>query len=224
MKIKSDVIWAIVLLLVAIASFFLGVQRGSLSTEEELEEKLKEIEILKNKNQQLSEELTSRGIYSYPQANLVSKAQDASAMVLITLNGQDPIKNLKVRRKVIENYSQSKDYRASETGTSGRWTDLGTLKPHNPSAFEIPLNQQEVAIQLDYESGRNTWRQYIWLKRANDNKIQTFWIITNGNSQIIDKHIDPGFPKEAEDQITLWKDKKVEYSNLRMNSVFPPEG
>jgi len=87
MKINSDLIWALALLAVAAASFFLGMKKENLKVEELLEERLAEIEILEKKNQQLSEELTSRGIYSYPQATVVSKLKAAVATVLISLNG-----------------------------------------------------------------------------------------------------------------------------------------
>ena len=222
MKVNSDFIWAVVLLAVAAVSFFLGIKKGSIGAEDQLQDQLKEIRLLEDKNQQLSDELTSRGIYSYPQANIVSKVKDSVAMALITLNGKDAIENLKVRRNLFRNYSRIQSNIATEAASSGKLTDLGILRQHNPSAFDVPITGKEVAIQLDFESGRNKWQQYIWIKKSGDGKIKTFWIITNGNSQIIDKHIDPDFPVNVDGKVVLWEDRSIDYSNLEMNSTFPP--
>ncbi len=143
-------------------------------------------------------------------------------MALITLNGQDPIKNLKLRRRVIEDYSQVERDVFTGAGQEGKFTDLGTLKPHNPSAFNIPLNTNEVALQLNYESRQNKWHQYIWIKKSKDGKIRSFWVITNENSLVIDKHLDPDFPVNADGQIKLWQGKSIDYSALEMSSTFPP--
>jgi hypothetical protein len=219
MKIKADLIWSIVLLGIAIASFLLGMKKSTLKTEDELEETRREIRLLESKNQQLSEELMSRGIYSYPQANVVSDGQDAVAMVLITLNGKDAIQNLKLRREIIFNNSLTSGFKEELTG---KFTDLGTLKPHNPTAFEIPITAKEVALQLNFESKSKKWQQYIWIKRNEVGNIKSFWVITNQNSVIIDKHMDPGFPTDKEGTIMLFKDKQVRYPELELNSIFKP--
>ncbi|MCX2837274.1 hypothetical protein OQ279_03845 [Salinimicrobium sp. MT39] len=219
MKINSDLIWALALLAVAAASFFLGMNKEKLKNEELLEERLAEIEILEKKNQQLSEELTSRGIYSYPQATVVSKLKAAVATVLISLNGQDPIPNLKLRRNVIFNYSGKENLQLDQ---KGKFSDLGTLKPHNPSAFDIPLEEKEIALHLEFDSKKNQWHQYIWIKTGTNGDIATFWVITNENSAVIDKHIDPEFPTDEEEKVLLWKGERIHYSDLKMNSIFPP--
>lgn len=219
MKIKSDLVWAIILLALAAISFFLGMKKGSMGAEDQLEDKLEEIKILESQNQQLSDELSSRGVYSYPQANIMSKPLDSFAMALITLNGKDPIEDLKLRRNMVYNYSAVD---ASEAQPKGKLSDLGTLKSHNPSAFEIPLTENEVGIHFEYESNRKKWHQYIRIKRSDDGKIRSFWVLTNDNSVIIDKHIDPGFPTDEAGQVTIWKDQKVDYSDLEMNSIFRP--
>lgn len=221
MKLKSDLVWAIVLIGLAAASFFLGMKKSSLETEAALEDKLEKIRLLESKNQQLAEELRSRGIFSYPQANIISKLQDSVATVLITLNGKDPIEDLRLQRKMIYDYSQRPAM--TEGDTRGKTFDLGTLKPHNPSAFEIPLSQEEVAIHLEYTSKRKQWHQYIRLKKTKNGKIKSFWVITNQNSVVIDKHIDPAFPTDLEEKVVLWKDQGLNYGDLEMNSIFPPE-
>lgn len=220
MHYKSDLVWAVVLIGLAAASFFLGMKKSSLETEAQLKDKLEEIRLLENKNQQLSEELQSRGVFGYPQANIVSKLQDSVAMVLITLNGKDPIEDLRLKRKVIYDYSGIEAM--AEEDQKGKLADLGTLKPHNPSAFDIPLTGEEVAIHLEYKSKRKQWHQYIRVKKTADGEIRSFWVITNQNSVVIDKHIDPGFPTNREGKVTLWKDSSVDYSELEMNSVFNP--
>lgn len=221
MKLKSDLVWAIVLIGLAAASFFLGMKKSSLETEAALEDKLEKINLLESKNQQLSEELRSRGVFSYPQANTISKLQDSAATVLITLNGKDPIEDLRLQRKVT--YSYSKSQATAEKDSKGKTFDLGTLKPHNPSAFDISLTEEEVAIHLEYSSKRKKWHQYLRLKKTKDGKIKSFWVITNQNSVVIDKHIDPGFPTDPEGKVVLWKDQSLKYSELEMNSIFPPE-
>ena len=220
MKINSDLIWALALIAVAAASFFLGMTRENLKTEERLEEQLGKIEILEKKNQQLSEELTSRGIYSYPQATIVSKLNGAVATVLISLNGKDPIPNLKLRKNVIFNYSAKESLKPEQGGIL---TDLGTLKPHNPSAFDIPLNEEEIALYLEFDSKLSEWHQYIWIRTGTNGKPASFWVITNENSVVIDKHLDPGFPTDEEEKMLLWKGQRLDYSDLKMNSIFPPK-
>ena len=218
MKINSDFVWAVILVALASASFFLGIRKGSLATENELEEKLKEIVVLENKNQQLSEELESRGVFSYPQATVVSKQQDSAAMVLITLNGKDPIQNLRLSRNIIYNYSE---FNSSEVASQGRLTNLGTLRPHNPAAFDIPLQEQEVALYLQFESDSKLWHQYIRIKKSKAGRIKSVWVITNQNSVIIDKHIDEDFPTDPEGKIVFWEDQIIVYSRLELNSLFP---
>ena len=222
MKINSDFKWAVILLIVAVAAFFLGIHKGGLAAEDLLQEQLERIRILEDKNQQLSEELTSRGIFSYPQATIISKPKDSVAMALITLNGKDAIENLTLKRKIFQNYSLVQSSEASGFASMEKSNDLGTLKAHNPSAFDIPLEEREVAVQLDYKTSKNRWHQYIWIKKSGNGKIKTFWIITNGDSQVIDKHIDPAFPVNAEGKVVLWEDSQVDYSEVEMNSTFPP--
>ncbi|WP_029038883.1 hypothetical protein [Salinimicrobium xinjiangense] len=218
MKINSDIIWAIILLGLTSITFLLGMKKGSMTAEDQLQDNLEEIRILQIKNEQLSEELKSRGVYSYPQANVFSKPQEATAMVLITLNGKDPIKNLSLRRKLVPNFSELEHLNFSVDEIS---TDLGTLKPHNPSAFPISLSENELAIQLLFETNRKKWFQYIWLKKQTGDKYSSFWIITNENSVIIDKHIDPDFPTDEEGRINLYKGKSITYPDLELNSIFP---
>lgn len=219
MKINSDFIWALVVLVVATASFFLGMKKESLKTEELFQEKMEEIKVLENKNQQLSEELTSRGIFSYPQATIIPQPGEDYATVLISLNGKDPINNLEVDRNIVYNYSSKE---APDPGSKGKHYDLGNLKPHNPSAFELPLESGEVSLQLEYKSNRKIWHQYIWLRKTAENEVKSFWLITNENSVVIDKHIDPGFPTNSEGKVVLWKGESIHYSDLKMNSTFPP--
>ena len=220
MKIKSDLVWAIVLIGLAAASFFLGMTQSGLETEAQLEQKMEEIRLLENKNQQLSEELRSRGVFSYPQANIISKLQDSVAMVLITLNGKDPINDLRLTRNVIYNYSEAENIQ--DKAQQGKTSHLGTLRSHNPSAFDIPLDQDEVAILLEYEADKKEWHQHIRIKKTEEGKIKSFWVITNRNSVIIDKHIDPGFPTDPEGNVVLQKGQKIRYSDLELNSLFPP--
>ncbi|MDX1762584.1 MAG: hypothetical protein R3218_10560, partial [Christiangramia sp.] len=156
---RSDLVWAVVLIGLAAASFFLGMKKSSLEAEAQLEEKVEKIKLLESKNHQLSEELRSRGVFSYPQANIVSKLQDSVAMVLITLNGKDPIEDLRLNRKIFYNYSEVDAM--TEEDLKGKTSDLGTLKPHNPSAFDIQLTEGEIAIHLEYGSKRKLWHQYI---------------------------------------------------------------
>lgn len=219
MKIKADLVWAVVLVGLAAASFLLGMKKSTLETEDELEETRREIRLLENKNQQLSEELMSRGIYSYPQANVVSDGQDSVAMVLITLNGKDPIQDLQLRREIIFHNSLTSGFKDE---LSGKFTDLGTLKPHNPTALEIPITTKEVALQLNFESKSKEWQQYIWIKKNEVGNIKSFWVITNQNSVIIDKHMDPGFPTDNEGNIVLFKNEQIRYSELELNSIFNP--
>ena len=218
MKLNSDFVWALVLIGLAAASFFLGIKKSSLETEDQLHEKLEEIRLLENKNQQLSEELRSRGIFSYPQANVVSKSQDSVATVLVTLNGKDPIEDLRLKRRIIYNYSESEA--TAEESSNGKISHLGTLKAHNPSAFDIPLTKDEVAIHLEYQSKNKQWYQFIRVKKTKEGKIKSFWVITNQNGVIIDKHIDSDFPTDMEGKVILWKETGVDYSGLEMTSIF----
>lgn len=218
MKINSDLIWTVILLGLTTLTFFLGMEKGSITAEDQLKNKLEEIKILEIKNEQLSEELKSRGVFSYPQANVVSGSKETTAMVLVTLNGKDPITNLKLRKNLIENYSEQ-EFRMFSG--EGNFIDLGTLKPHNPSAFPISLSNKELSVQLLYESDRKNWHQYMWLRKNTDGKLSSFWIITNENSVIIDKHIDPGFPTDTNGRIQISKERRLEYSELELNSIFP---
>lgn len=223
-KVKSEVIWALLLIGTAAIFFFLGTRTARLEADEEskviMRERADKISALEEKIHQLSDELASRGIFSYPQANVVSKMQDSVAMVLITLNGKDHIENLKLKRKVIYDYSKGNSAKAVE---SEKMYDLGILKPHNPAAFDIPLPQQEVALHITYESNRKKWQQYILIKKAQDGKIRSFWVITNQNSVVIDKHMDSGFPVDAQGMIRFWNGESVEYSDLELNSIFSPD-
>lgn len=217
MKIKSDFIWAVILIGLTSLSFSLGMKKASMTAEDRLEGKMQEIRLLEKKNEQLSDELKSRGIFSYPQANVVSKPREATVMVIITLNGKDPITNLRLRRNLLENYSEQEHLQFSGEGT---FTDLGTLKPHNPSAFPITISGNELAIKLSFEANHQKWHQYIWLKKQADGKLSSFWIITNKNSVIIDKHIDAGFPTDK-NGIRLSEEQRILYSDLELNSIFP---
>lgn len=219
MKIRSDFILTIILLIVVVASFFLGMKKGSMEAEELLEKKLEENTVLENKNQQLSEELISRGIYSYPQATIIPKMEDSVAMVLISLNGEEPIKDLKLRRAVFFNFSSMG---SSKPSPKGKLTDLGDLKPHSPSAFDIPLEGEEVSMQLEYSSKKDKWHQYIWIRRSEDDQIKSFWVITNESSVVIDKHIDTGFHSDTEEKVVPWEDQTLNYTDVKMNSIFPP--
>lgn len=223
MKIKSEIIWSVMLLLTAGVFFYLGNKTGTLETEEDfsstMDLKTEKITALERKIQQMSEELTSRGIYSYPQANLVSDKNDASATVLINLNGRDAIKDLEIVRKIKRDYSNHPEGKLQERGFKTTSSNIGDLNAHNPVTFEIQNFQNELAIDLKFKSQRNQWQQYI-LARKTNGKIKTFWVITNGDSQVIDKHIDEGFPTDKDGKVTLWDDREVKYSDLRMNSVF----
>ena len=200
-------------------SFYLGTLRGNLETEDrfrtQLEELSEEIKILRQKNQQLSEELTSRGIFSYPQANVVSKMRDSAATVVITLNGKDEIEDLVVERSIISGPGEA-DWTRHEGSTY-----FGTLKAHNPAAFNIPVKKDEVGIRLSFKTEEKEWQQYIKLRKTADGKIKSFWVITNGDSQVIDKHIDKGFPVDDEGKVRLWNGLRVNYSDIRMNTTFP---
>lgn len=227
MKIKSDLTWAVLLIGTAAISFYLGTRTGTLETEgtlkREVEESTEKITVLENKIDQLSEELRSRGIYSYPQANVVSEKNDDTATVVINLNGKDAIPDLEIERRLITDYSGNADGNFEELENKGKTTHIGTLSAHNPVAFDIEKFQEELAMDLIFKSERNSWHQYIRARKNEQGEIKTFWIITNGGSEVIDKHIDEGFPTDDEGNIILGKNKKMKYSDIKMNSVFQPD-
>lgn len=220
MKGKYFLLSILLLVLLGIA-FYLGTLQGTFRAEDEfrtrLEEKAEKIKILRQKNQQLSEELISRGIYSYPQANVVSKTKDSAATVVITLNGKEEIEELEIERNIIANPGE-KDGSKFESSTY-----FGTLKAHNPAAFNFPMKQNEAGIRLSFKSNDKQWKQYIKVRKTAAGEIKSFWIITNGDSQVIDKHIDEGFPVGEDGKVLLWDDIEVDYSEIRMNSTFPGE-
>lgn len=224
MKLNSDFMWSVYLIGTAILFFYFGNLLGSSQTKQDLarqiDKKEEEIRILDRENQQLSEQLTSRGIYSYPQASIISGKQDGNLTLLIMLNGQEELKDLVVKRNVIPNYSDITTAEAEETMPSGRSAYLGSLRPHTPAGFEMSLKNEEAAIEFSFESGKNKWKQIIRAKKTASGNILSFWIITNGNNQVIDKHIDKGFPVEENGSIQLWKDQEVKYSEIGLNSVF----
>lgn len=224
MKIKSEIIWSAMLILTAGVFFYLGNKTGTLETEENYRnsiiEKTEKIRALESKIHQMSEELTSRGIYSYPQAAIVSNKKDAAATVLIKLNGRDAIKDLEIQRKIkSENTGAAANHPKSKTTTSY----IGDLTVHNPVAFELDKFEKELAIDLFFKSQRNQWHQYILAKKNENGVIKTFWVITNGDYEVIDKHIDEGFPTDKDGRVIFGETKKVNYSEIRMNSVFNPE-
>ena len=216
--------WSIYLIGVAALFFYFGNKLAVSVTEEkytrQIEEKTEEVKVLERQNQQLSEELTSRGIFSYPQANIVSAESDTVTTVLITLNGQSPLQDLRVRRSLIYNYSDITVEEAKNIVPQKTSNYLGTLKTHNPAAFELPMKEKEVAINLVYETENNQWTQHIRVRKSAGNEPLTFWVLTNKNDEVIDKHVDSGFPKEDDGSLFLWKGKKVWYSKIEMNSSF----
>ena len=224
MKKKADLIWAGLLLLTALIFFYLGNKTGSIEAGEDLtnqiQNKNETISALENKLQQLSDELTSRGIYSYPQAHVVADENDSNATVLINLNGRDPIKNLVIERRLISNYSamtQDLDNQPASTKAS-----IGTLTAHNPLTFTIEEIKNEIAVELIYRSDRNQWHQYLWSNRISSGELKTFWVITNSDSQVIDKHIDEGFPTDQDGDVVLGENQKLDYADIKMNSFFSP--
>ena len=134
MKKKADLIWAGLLVLTALIFFYLGNKTGSIEAGEDLTNQIQNsnetISALESKLQQLSDELTSRGIYRYPQAHVIAEENDSNATVLINLNGRDAIRNLVIERRLISNYSamtQDPDIQPTSTKAS-----IGTLTAHNP--------------------------------------------------------------------------------------------
>lgn len=224
MKIKSEIIWAILLIGTAAISFYMGSRKGESESKKALrtniEQKAEKITILENKNQQLSEKLISRGIYNYPQASAVSNEENSLLMVLITLNGNDALQNLELRRKIIPNYSNVSTEELAKYKGTDIVSDLGTLKAHQPAALNVPLTSEEIAINLIYRTQDQRWQQHMRFKQAPNGKVRSFWVITNGDSQVIDKHIDEGFPLDSEGNIVFSKDRRIQYSDIRMNSEF----
>lgn len=221
MRLNSDFMWSIYLILVASLFFYfgniIGVSETKNQISKDLIEKKEEIKILQKQNQQLSEELTSRGIYSYPQASIVSSKNDTLVNILITLNGKSPLTDLKVVRSHIYNYTGVEKEEARKIDPAIKTTNLGTLKTHNPAGFQINL-KDDAAIHLEYRSGNKKWTQYLRVKNSPEHGISSFWIITNKNDEVIDKHVDEGFPVEDDGSILVWKNKKVRYSDIEMNS------
>lgn len=223
MRLNSDFMWSIYLIVIAALFFYFGNMLAITATKEkysrEIEKNKEQLTVLKKQNQQLSDELTSRGIFSYPQANLVTTKNDSLTSILITLNGQSPIKDLMLKRSHTYNYSgiEAEDLKQPAHIKNSY---LGTLKTHNPAGFEITMKEKEAAVKLEYKSGHDQWTQYIRVRKTSDNEPAAFWIITNKNDEVIDKHVDKGFPVEEDGSILLWKDKKVWYSEIGMNSTF----
>lgn len=226
MSLKTEITWAALLLGTAALSFYLGIKAGTWETEENIkervEEKAKKIKALENKIQQLSEELTSRGIFSYPQASVVSKKGGATATVLVNLNGREPIEDLEIERQIRSDDFREPEEISGNSRQSGRKTSIGTLTAHNPVAFELENFKNKIAIDLTYKSQRNQWRQYLIAKRSPEGGIKTFWVITNKDSEVIDKHIDDGFPVDSNGDVVLGENKKIKYSEIKMNSIFNP--
>ncbi|MEG9326470.1 hypothetical protein V6B16_00845 [Salinimicrobium catena] len=224
MKFNSDLLWSFYLIAAAVLFFSFGNFIGSSQTEKELSRQLKrseeKIQILNRENQQLSEQLTSRGIYSYPQAGIISSEEEDQVTLLLMLNGQKALKDLVVKRSMLPGYSLLKGSEAKETMLSQKITYLGSLKPHTPAAFEMPLKQKEAAIEFIFKSGKKQWKQILRVRQNDKGEIFSFWVITNGNDLVIDKHVDKGFPIEKDGGILLWEDRKVRYSEIEMNSVF----
>lgn len=220
MKIKSDFIWAVLLIATAAIAIYLGAKEGSLKTEEAFQSKIeirdKRIKILENKVQQLSEELTSRGIFSYPQATLVTTKKDTVANVVITLNGREEIKNLEITRKLMVRSQENSAPLLKRVKT----VSIGTLNAHNPVNFEVENFEKELLIQLIFKSGKNLWNQYIMTRKNSKGEIKTFWVITNRESEVIDKHIDEGFPVNKEREFNFGIIRGLKYSEIRMNSIF----
>lgn len=226
MKIKSDLVWAILLIVTAVLFFYLGSSTESFENEEvigsRIEEKTDKIKILEYKIQQLSEELTSRGIYSYPQANLIFEKGDPEAKVLIMLNGRDFIPDLEIERKVITDYSGDAEKIFQDTANKGNIFHVGTLNAHNPVAFDVKKFNKKLAMDLVFKSERNLWHQYIRTRKTPDGDLKTFWVITNKDSEVIDKHIDEEFPTDEDGNVHFGAANELKYSEIRMNSIFRP--
>lgn len=222
MKLRSDFVWAAILIGTAVISFYLGTRIGSLDTKNrianELQEQAEKIKVLENKNQQLSEELKSRGVFSYPQANLVAGKTDAGPKVLILLNGKDAIENLEIKRKV-GSFSSNPTRGLAKIEKS---THIGTLTAHNPIAFEIENFEKYIFLEFSFRAGGKEWHQYLVGRKTSKGKIKTFWVITDKNSEVIDKHVDQGFPTDNNGNLLLGGDEKLQYSDIRMNSKFVP--
>lgn len=222
MKLRSDIVWAAVLIGTAVISFYLGTRIGSLETKNrianELNEQAERMKVLENKNQQLSEELKSRGIFSYPQANLVAGKTDAGPKVLILLNGKDAIENLEIKRKVGSFSSKE----TTGPSTIEKSTHIGTLTAHNPIAFEIENFEKYIFLEFSFRAGGKEWHQYLVGRKTSKGEIKTFWVITDKNSEVIDKHVDPGFPTDNNGNLLLRGEEKIQYSDIPMNSTFIP--
>lgn len=218
MKLNKDFIWATVLMGTAIFAFYIGSKTERIEIEDDMQSMVKEksdtIRTLKNKIDQLSEELISRGIFSYPQAHIV-KEDDSSSIVLITLNGKETIPNLEIEKMIT--YGNGANNKKKELTTN-----IGNLTPHNPVAFEIREFTKSLTIILEFKSGRKQWHQYITAKKSLEGEIKTFWVITNEDSIVIDKHVDQGFPTDNEEYLILGPNKKVKFREIEINSLFHP--
>ena len=206
----------------AVLSTYIAGKRESRQSEEELQlelqEKNREIRMLNERNLELADELAARG--SYPQANVVSKLENRVATVVVTLNGGYAVENLILHKNVTSEYSEKTGDEIEDLSKSRNFTDLGTLKTHQPAAFDIPMTEDEVAVQLQFSTKKKQWNQHIRIKKTPQGQIKSFWILTNGDSEVIDKHIDEGFPVDEDGKLRLWKNSEVRYSDIEVNSIF----
>ncbi|NJW53596.1 hypothetical protein [Salinimicrobium oceani] len=223
MKLRSEIIWAALVIVTAVVSFFIGIETGKLEIEEtfntSLEKKSDKIAALEFKVQQLSEELTSRGIFSYPQASIVSGKNKETATVLINLNGREAIDNLEIERRIRPDYTSNKTEMPQPKSTRAT---VGLLNAHHPVMFEVEKFENEIAIDLIFRSKEKKWHQYLRAHKNDQGEIKTFWVITNSESEVIDKHIDEGFPVDKEEHLSFGPEKELKYSEIRMNSIFRP--
>lgn len=213
---------AAIFVILAVLSTYIAGKRESHQSEEELRTKLQEkdteIRILNQKNLELTEELASRG--SYPQANVVSKLEHSVATVVVTLNGGYALDNLLLYKNVLPGYSMLSNSEMEDLSQSQNFTDLGSLKAHHPAAFNVPMSRDEVAVHLQFNTRSKQWIQHIRIKKDAEGQIKAFWVLTNGDSEVIDKHIDKGFPVDEDGRISLWQNSKVSYSDIEVNSIF----
>ena len=123
MKMNSDFMWSLYLIGTAILFFYFGSLIGKARANEDLSQEIQAneemIRVLKGENLQLSEQLTSRGIYSYPRAGIID--QDDNLTLLIMLHGQKPLKDLEVRRTIIPNYSKKTSSLETDASKQGKY-------------------------------------------------------------------------------------------------------
>ncbi|MCY2685936.1 hypothetical protein [Salinimicrobium sp. TH3] len=219
MKVKSEIIWAILLIGSATLAFYLGSRTERIEMEDDVlsivKEKSDTIRALKIKIGQLSEELTSRGIYSYPQAHIV-KEDDSSSVVLITLNGKETIPDLEIEKMIT--YENGENDKVNER--KELTTNIGNLTPHNPVAFEIKEFKKSIKIILEFKSGKKQWHQCIIAKKTSQGEIKTFWVLTTEDSMVIDKHVDQGFPTDDEGYLVMGPNKKMKFAEIEFQSIF----